>query len=226
MLNPNARKRLHAIEKFSMLGAGFQIALRDLEIRGAGNLLGAEQSGHIAAVGYEMYCQLLEQAVRELREGKKAILPESMIDIGSMGRLPEAYIASPTRRLDFYRRLATCQNRAGMKQVIDDLESGYGQLPIAVTRLVQYHELRIAAGQMGIISMTIDEGDVVIRTKDQALLCDRMESAHGTLRTVGVPSSSGTIAVYYRPSQGIEPDELLSNLHTLIVCAPVQVACR
>lgn len=113
-----------------------------------------------------------------------------------------------------------------MKQVIDDLESGYGQLPIAVTRLVQYHELRIAAGQMGIISMTIDEGDVVIRTKDQALLCDRMESAHGTLRTVGVPSSSGTIAVYYRPSQGIEPDELLSNLHTHIVCAPVQVACR
>ena len=66
-INPTARKRLHAIEQFSMLGAGFQIALRDLEIRGAGNLLGAEQSGHIAAVGYEMYCQLLEKAVNELK---------------------------------------------------------------------------------------------------------------------------------------------------------------
>ena len=217
MINPTARKRLYAIEKFSMLGAGFQIALRDLEIRGAGNLLGAEQSGHIAAVGYEMYCQMLEKAVKELRDGKKQPLPQSMIDVGISGRMSTAYIASQTRRLAMYQRLADCENQEGIAQVVRDLQSGYGQLPESACRLVAYHELKIAASEIGIGTMTIDDGDVVIRTKNLGELQTRFKGVHGTLRTVGTSSASDYSVIYFRPSQGVDPSSLLSILHWHLV---------
>jgi transcription-repair coupling factor (superfamily II helicase) len=200
-----------------MLGAGFQIALRDLEIRGAGNLLGSEQSGHIAAVGYEMYCQMLEKAVKELRDGKKQPLPEAMIDVGISGRISTAYIASDSRRLAMYQRLAGCEDQEGIAQVVRDLQSGYGQLPESACQLVVYHELKIAASEIGIGTMTIDDGDVVIRTKNLIELRGRFEGVQGTLRTVGTSSASEYSAVYFRPSQGINPTSLLSILHSHLV---------
>lgn len=217
LLNPTARKRLHAIEQFSMLGAGFQIALRDLEIRGAGNLLGAEQSGHIAAVGYEMYCQLLQRAVHELKEGNKPPSSEAMIDIGVTGKLSKQFIASASRRLTMYRRFAVCEDQHGISQVVSDLKTGYGQLPAATKRLVQYHELRVSAAAMGIVSMTIDESDVVMQTKDVESLTQRMKGSHGTLRQVSAGSSSGVLRVYYRSVRRLEPFQLLENLHTYLV---------
>ena len=216
-VNTVARKRLHAIEQFSMLGAGFQIALRDLEIRGAGNLLGAEQSGHIAAVGYEMYCQLLEQAVKRLKDGKKAPSIESMIDLGVSGTIPEAYIASPTRRLSMYCRLALCESQEDVYKVVHDLQTGYGDLTNAVQRLVMYHELRVSAALLGVATMTIDEEDVVIRTNDSTSLRNRMSTAGGTLRSVGVASATGFEAVYYRTSLESDPVSLLLELHSYFV---------
>jgi transcription-repair coupling factor (superfamily II helicase) len=216
-VNKIARKRLQAIEQFSMLGAGFQIALRDLEIRGAGNLLGAEQSGHIAAVGYEMYCQLLEKAVLELKSGKKTPLLETMIDIGITGKIPEAYIASQTRRLAMYRRFADCEDQESVVFIVNDLKSGYGELPDSVCKLVQYHELRVASSQLGILSMTIDEQDIVIRTKNSKGLSRQMQGAKGTLRPVGVPSATGFVAVYYRPAKFGNTAEVLEQLHSKLV---------
>ena len=221
MINPNARKRLYAIEKFSMLGAGFQIALRDLEIRGAGNLLGAEQSGHIAAVGYEMYCQMLEKAVKELRDGKEKPLLVAMVDLGISGRLSSVYIASELRRLAMYQRLAECEDRESIAQVVSDLQSGYGQLPESACRLVAYHELKIEASIIEIATMTIDEGDVVIRTKNLHILRERFEGVQGTLRTVGTPSTSEYSVVYFRPPRGIDQSSLLTALHTQVVQNPV-----
>ena len=216
-VNKVARKRLQAIEQFSMLGAGFQIALRDLEIRGAGNLLGAEQSGHIAAVGYEMYCQLLEQAVLDLKSGKKPPIIETMIDIGVTGKIPKQYIASATRRLTMYRRFAACEEQASVIKVVEDMRSGYGDLPHSVTKLVRYHELRVAASSIGIETITVDEKDVVIRTKDHAQLSQRLALAKGTLRTVGVPSSSGFVVVYYRAQIWEDLAKLLVHLHGNLV---------
>jgi transcription-repair coupling factor (superfamily II helicase) len=103
-----AQKRLKAIEQYSMLGAGFKIAMRDLEIRGAGNILGAEQSGHIAAVGYEMYCRLLDNAVHQLTNSTdEAPVAHTKVDIGLYGLLPKPYIPADQRRLEAYRRLAS-----------------------------------------------------------------------------------------------------------------------
>ena len=216
-VNKVARKRLQAIEQFSMLGAGFQIALRDLEIRGAGNLLGAEQSGHIAAVGYEMYCQLLEQAVLDLKSGKKPPAFETMIDIGVTGKIPEQYIASASRRLAMYRRFGACEDESSILRVVEDLRTGYGDLPESISKLVMYHELRVAASAMGISSMTIDEQDIVIRTKDSSALNMRLHATKGTLRPVGVPSSSGFVVVYYRPDERGNLAGILSHLHAKIV---------
>ena len=216
-VNKIARKRLQAIEQFSMLGAGFQIALRDLEIRGAGNLLGAEQSGHIAAVGYEMYCQLLEKAVIDLKNGNSISRLITMIDIGVTGKIPEAYIASQTRRLTMYRRLADCDNQDSVRSVVADLQSGYGDLPEAIRKLVQYHELRVASSELGILSMTVDERDVVIRTKQSKALNRQMQGAKGTLRPVGTVSASGFVAVYFRPSGANDPSALLELLHSKLV---------
>jgi transcription-repair coupling factor (superfamily II helicase) len=216
-VNKTARKRLQAIEQFSMLGAGFQIALRDLEIRGAGNLLGAEQSGHIAAVGYEMYCQLLEKAVLDLKSGKKPPILETMIDICVTGKIPEAYISSQIRRLSMYRRFADCQEQEALNAIVEDLHSGYGNLPVAVRKLVQYHELRIASSHLGILSMTIDEQDIVIRTNNSKALSRQMQGVKGTFRPVGTPSASGFVAVYYRPPRLENPSEVLEQLHFKLV---------
>jgi transcription-repair coupling factor (superfamily II helicase) len=219
-VNPTARKRLHAIEQFSMLGAGFQIALRDLEIRGAGNLLGAEQSGHIAAVGYEMYCQLLERAVQQLKEGKKPARIESMVDIGETGTIPEYYIASPSRRLSMYCRLAQCEQQSDVDKVAHDLKTGYGELPASVHLLIQYHELRIAISLIEIVSLTLDETDVVIRTREVVALQERLKNSGGTLRRVGGSTDiggSGIIAMYFRSHQLSDVKGLLSELHFLFV---------
>jgi len=209
LINKVARKRLHAIEQFSMLGAGFQIALRDLEIRGAGNLLGAEQSGHIAAVGYEMYCQLLDKAVDDLREGVSPIIKDAMITLGVCGRLPKVYISAESRRLALYRRLAEAKELKIFKGVLGDLQSAYGELPEAAKQLVQYHELRITATKIDIESIMLERSDVVIRTRDPRALKHALHNVDATVREVGQRLSTGAVAVYVRPVKGISDPEAL-----------------
>jgi transcription-repair coupling factor (superfamily II helicase) len=160
-----AQKRLKAIEQFSMLGAGFKIAMRDLEIRGAGNILGAEQSGHIAAVGYEMYCRLLEEAVHDLRHDPRPDPPSAVgIEIGVAGVIPKPYIPSDMRRLEAYRRAAVAATTAELAQVRTDLSEAYGEPPTPVQRLLDLAELRIRAAGLGCKSVTLREKDIIFRT--------------------------------------------------------------
>ena len=121
-LSPSAAKRLRAIEEFSDMGAGFAIAMRDLEIRGAGNILGTEQSGHIATVGYELYCDLLEQAVRRLKQLPPKTSIEVDVDLPGEGYIPRSYVPDMRLKIDLYRRLARVSNRSEL----DDLRGGIG----------------------------------------------------------------------------------------------------
>ncbi|MBT5408866.1 MAG: hypothetical protein HOK75_01230, partial [Phycisphaerae bacterium] len=184
---------------------------------GAGNLLGEEQSGHIAAVGYEMYCQLLEQAVLQLREGKKPVLVEAMVDLGVSGVIPNAYIASMGRRLVMYCRFASCETMHAVQQIVRDMETGYGDLPAGVKRLVQYHELRVSASMLQIGSMIIDDEDVVIRTKDSKKLAQKLQRSRGTLRPVGVPSATGFTALYFRSEHSDEFASKAEEMHSYLV---------
>ncbi len=224
-LSEVAVKRLKAIENFSMLGAGFKIALRDLEIRGAGNLLGPEQSGHITAVGYDMYCQLLEEAVAELRNEPTRRAYETTLEIGISGALPKGYIPSDTRRMEAYRRINQADSLETLRTIEQGLESAYGEPPKSARRLLELAEVRLGAHELGVRSMVRQEQDIIIRTADPGALEAAMEGGQGTLRMVGAPSDDGITSVYWRPPAAFfQGNTLLTVLRRRLVAAPAETA--
>ena len=160
-INPLAAKRLKAIEEYSQLGSGFRIALRDLEIRGAGNILGLEQSGHIDAVGYELYCQLLASAVRRLQGQPEPVPPATHLELQLDCHIPRSYIAPERQRMDVYRRLATCAASDDLKQLEKDLGDLFGKPPEPVLDLLQLAEIRILAGKAAIRSIVQKKPDLI-----------------------------------------------------------------
>jgi transcription-repair coupling factor (superfamily II helicase) len=169
-ITDDARRRLRAIEEYSMLGSGFRIAMRDLEIRGAGNLLGAQQSGHIAAVGYEMYCQLLEDAVDGLTSRKKIRSADNVLDIGLAGAIPRGFIPSERRRLEAYRRVSSADTIEVLSRTIGDIESAYGQPPVTMRILLDLAELRVILAALGVRSLVKRDLDYIclLYTSDAA----------------------------------------------------------
>jgi transcription-repair coupling factor (superfamily II helicase) len=165
-LTPVAARRLKAIEEYSELGAGFRIAMRDLEIRGAGNILGAEQSGHISAVGYEMYCQLLDSAVRKLRGEPAEVRPQTHLELGAAGGLPKSYVPSDRQRMEVYRRLAGCRTNEDIAQLEADLADSYGPLPEAARMLVDQAQLRLWASAAAIRTILAQPPDLVFTVDD------------------------------------------------------------
>ncbi len=213
IINPIAMKRLRALESFTMLGAGFKIALRDLELRGAGNLLGAEQSGHIAAVGYEMYCQLLEHAVSDLKQEKIIKAVDTTLDLGVEGALPKGYIPSDSRRMDAYRRVSQARTTEELSEIEKNMISAYGSLPQAASMLMQLAEIRLNAHHIGIRNATRHEGDIIFKTSQPHTLEKHFAQAKGSLRLVGQPDRDGLSTVYYRPPpQYLEGQSLLTVL--------------
>ncbi len=208
-----AKRRLRAIEDHSMLGAGFRIAMRDLELRGAGNLLGKEQSGHIAAVGYEMYCRLLENAVRELRQDRPVSPADTLVDLGLTASIPRGYIPSDARRMEAYRRIAQSESMESLDAARSAIVGAYGEPPGGVETLFQLARLRLAAALLGIRGVIVREGDVVFRTTRTAELLAVLRGIAGSVRPVGAPDSGGLQEVYFRPPpRFLEPKSLLPVL--------------
>ena len=149
-LDTVAQKRLRVIQELTELGSGFKIAVRDLEIRGAGNLLGAEQHGYIAAVGFDLYCQLLEQAVRELRGEEVTEEVDPVVTVEVEAFIPEEYVEDVRERLSLYKRLAALQKETELEELRRELLDRFGPLPSPVRQLLEVVELRILARQLGI----------------------------------------------------------------------------
>jgi transcription-repair coupling factor (superfamily II helicase) len=152
-LSEIARKRLAALKEFSDLGAGFKIAALDLELRGAGNLLGGEQHGHINSVGYDTYVRLLDETVRELKG--EEVVPEihSSVNLGLDIRIPPDYIPDENQRLRAYRQIASASDPAGRERAEKELEDRFGTVPEAVRTLLAYSAIKTAAQQLGIESI-------------------------------------------------------------------------
>ncbi len=161
-LTPNAAKRLRAIEEFSDMGAGFVIAMRDLEIRGAGNILGTEQSGHIAVVGYELYCSLLEQAVRSLKRLPPAMPVEVDIDLPVEAYLPRGYVPDMRVKIDLYRRLARVSEPNELADFGLELADRFGTPPPEAQRLLELTGLRIAARGWGVYRINLENSYLVL----------------------------------------------------------------
>ena len=170
-LSEVARKRLKAIFDAAHLGAGFQLALADLEIRGAGDLLGGEQSGHIAAVGFDLYSQLLAESVeakRAAREGRAPARKRStaILDLPVTAHLPSSYVEDEGQRLDIYRRLGAAQSAESIRSIADEMRDRFGELPAAAERLLEVAQLRVDASDAGLASIVLDDGRLVIRYAD------------------------------------------------------------
>jgi transcription-repair coupling factor (superfamily II helicase) len=148
-LTPIARRRLAALKEFSDLGAGFKIAALDLELRGAGNLLGGEQSGHIEAIGFELYTQMLDRAVREMKGEAAPEEAETQLNLGLNIRIPVDYIPEENQRLRMYKRVAGVETESQMNDVRAELQDRYGEPPPAVRNLLDYAALKLLAVRVG-----------------------------------------------------------------------------
>lgn len=168
LLSPVARKRLAAIREFSDLGAGFRVAALDLEIRGAGNLLGGEQHGQITAIGFEMYTQLLERTVRELRGETVEEDFRASVDLQFDIRIPEHYIDETNQRLRLYKRISSARDDEDLRKMREEILDRYGQFPRSVENLFHYARLRLAAEQMRIVSIDRRGQDIQIKFTDDA----------------------------------------------------------
>lgn len=173
VLNEIAQKRLVAIKEFTEFGSGFRIAMRDLEIRGAGNLLGAEQSGHMEAVGYDMFVKILEQAVLE-EKGEAPKTKECAIDLGISAYIPEKYIKRPAGRIEMYKRIAEIKSSADADDVLDEMTDRYGEPPKETKNLVLIASIKARCAELGFVRVEYRPGKLAVYpekapTKEQSI---------------------------------------------------------
>lgn len=171
VLTEVAEKRLHAIKEFTELGAGFKIAMRDLEIRGAGNILGAQQSGHIVSVGFEMYCRLLDEAIHEQRTGESYVPPpEPVLEFQVEAYLSGDYIDDAMQKVEIYQRIAAVRNERHLTDLTDELIDRFGEPTEAVRNLLAIAQIKNYARQLGVRSVLEKAETVEIQFHDQPQL--------------------------------------------------------
>ena len=166
VLSEDAEKRLNAIREFAEFNSGMRIAMRDLEIRGAGNLLGAEQSGHMIDVGYDMYLRLLDEAIKEERGEPIEVKAECAADLAVSANIPDSYVPSSSQRMDLYRRIALISTEEDADDMIDELIDRFGDPPSCVNALVSVALLRSDAGRAGITDISQKAGKLLFKLKD------------------------------------------------------------
>ena len=225
-----ARERLKAIEELTQLGAGFQISMKDLEIRGAGNILGPEQSGHIAAIGYDMYCRLLTQTVDRLRAAQdQDIAPEDLwadipaevtadlesaaveIELGCNAFLPDTWIEDPNERLELLRRLNTIDTAEDAEGTLAMLRDRYGRVPDEAEALVRQFELRAVLSAVGIRRLAWRDDTYLLEYGDRLLLEEALAGKDLELRPLGAGR-----ALLVIPREHRAPENAAHWIHTLL----------
>lgn len=160
VLTDVAEKRLSAIREFTQFGAGFKIAMRDLEIRGAGNLLGPEQHGHMAAVGYDLYCKIVEGAVREARGEPEPVRIDTVMDVPVSASIAHEYIPREADRLSMYKRIALISSRDDVYDVQDELIDRYGDIPKETESLINIALLKAEASRAYVTQLSVRDGEI------------------------------------------------------------------
>ncbi len=214
-LTQTAAKRLRAIQEFSSMGAGFSLAMRDLEIRGAGNLLGTQQSGHIATVGYELYCRLLEQAVRGMKHMPPAEPPPVNIDLPGEAWLPRDYVPDFRAKIDVYRRLSRATAAGQVDDLAVELADRFGPPPDEARRLLDFARLRCQAIDLGIDSITRHPEMVMLGHHDRRAMERLREAAAKKGRVVRVVDQK-TVVVPLRADTLADPNKLLASVRSLL----------
>lgn len=213
ILTDLARRRLAAIREFSDLGAGFRIAALDLELRGAGNLLGAEQSGHIDSIGFDLYTRMLERTVREMKGEPANEEPSTVMNLGIDIRIPQDYISDMSQRLRAYKRISSAQNERELADVHAEMQDRYGPIPETVEDLFEYARVRREAARLGVVSIDKEGNAITFKLAENAGIDPeklvRLVAGGGA----GL-SPSGVLKVELQPTQGVLADvmRLLKNI--------------
>lgn len=181
VLSEVAEKRLKAIKEFTELGSGFRIAMRDLEIRGAGNLLGAEQHGHMDTVGYDMYCRLLDEAVHEIKGEKMPELIETSIDLNVNAYIDSEFISDETQKIEVYKKIAGIKDKKDMYDIEEEIEDRYGDIPQSLRNLLKIAYIKAMAANAGIVNIVQKDdliniyfsGDIPIKPESIAVLIEK-----------------------------------------------------
>ncbi|HSM78295.1 MAG TPA: TRCF domain-containing protein, partial [Bryobacteraceae bacterium] len=211
-LSEIARKRLAALKEFSDLGAGFKIAALDLELRGAGNILGGEQHGHISAVGFDMFVRLLEETVHELKGEDVPPEVHSSLNLGLDVRIPSSYIADEHQRLRAYKKIADAKSLEDAGKILEELEDRYGRAPGALRTLLQFSLLKTKAERIGVEAVDRRQGALNIKFHkesriDPARLMQMVNSVNGAQFT-----PAGVLRL---PLDGVvEPDQVLAAIES------------
>ncbi|HEY3930413.1 MAG TPA: transcription-repair coupling factor [Candidatus Koribacter sp.] len=208
-----ARRRLAALKEFSDLGAGFKIAALDLELRGAGNLLGGEQSGQIEAVGFELYTTMLERTVREMKGEVQEEQAETQLNLGLNIRIPPEYIQEENQRLRMYKRIAGVEDETKLNDVAAEVHDRYGAPPAPVKNLVEYARLRLIAERIGVAGIDRQRDQISMRFTEKAHI-DPEKLAKFVGRTKGAKFTPNGILKFTLKAVGA--DEVLRGLHTLL----------
>jgi transcription-repair coupling factor (superfamily II helicase) len=217
-LSPESAKRLQAIEHFSELGSGFRIALRDMEIRGVGNVLGRQQSGHIALVGYELFCRLLGDAVHQLRGEPGKRIPDSFVELGTSNYIPETYIESPGHRLDLYRKLSSAVSVNEIGEIETETLDKFGAMPAEADEFFRTAKLRILSFRAGISMLVRRREHLAVQAGEAAIVRNIFE---GDGRKVRVVDERDAVVVF----AGETPSgtELLDTLINILQEAPARL---
>ena len=210
-LSPTAARRLRAIEEFSEMGAGFQIAMRDLEIRGAGNILGTQQSGHIAAVGYELYCQLLEQAVMKLRRQPPRQVCDVDIDLPGEAILADSYVPDLKSKIDLYRRLVRISTPEDLADIREEMTDRFGPPPPHASRLLDLAMLRFEATAWGIHAIRLESRSLVFHYRDPSRIEQLKKQASLPVRIV-----DASTAYVPLPTYAIDAEQIFEEVKSLL----------
>ena len=221
MLTEIAAKRLEAIREYTQFGAGFKIAMRDLEIRGAGNVLGAQQHGHMDAVGYDLYIKLLNEAILEERDGTAAKpIEKCTVSMRCDASLPSSYVPSAAERIDLYRRIALIDCTADRADLAQELRDRYGKLPPQAKQLLDISYLRALGTAQGFSKIEQQQSGVLLypQNDDMAYWIAFMTEVNRAPDTcacmrVGLGNTANLVYVPKKPMRAVE--EVISLLHFL-----------
>lgn len=210
-----ARRRLAALKEFSDLGAGFKIAALDLELRGAGNMLGGEQSGHIEAVGFELYTSMLEAAVKEMKGESSEERPTAQLNLGIALRIDESYVPEENQRLRLYKKIAGAASEAAVNEVRAEMEDRYGPPPDATVYLLEAAMIRLECERIGIAQIDRKRGELQIRFTENAAIDPRH-----LMRLVARRAKQGAQftpqGLLKYPLAAARPDEVLLEIHEVL----------
>ncbi|MGH9511213.1 MAG: transcription-repair coupling factor [Terriglobales bacterium] len=212
-LTPIARRRLAALKEFSDLGAGFKIAALDLELRGAGNLLGGEQSGHIEAVGFELYTQMLDRAVREMKGEAPADEAATQLNLGVNIRIPAEYISEENQRLRMYKRVAAIETESQLNEVGAELRDRYGEPPPAVRNLLDYASLKLLAVDVGATVIERKRDFMTIKFRENAAIDSEKLARFVSTHRGAQFAPDGTLKFSLKTN---EPADVLQHLQRLL----------